>query len=144
MNSRAIAHANLVCSISSFLHLCACILFAKQAMLSAIKTNNPVAVFIGFAIFFSVTFGVLLCMDVLECFLHALRLHWVRLLLLLTVTKATITLLLLKTSGRKTDAYVSLLRSGSCLSHSVACCVCEHVYAHSAASDTLCTHLLMY
>lgn len=31
----------------------------------------------GFAIFFAVTFGVILCMDVLECFLHALRLHWV-------------------------------------------------------------------
>ena len=30
----------------------------------------------GFAIFAQVTFGVLLCMDVMECFLHALRLHW--------------------------------------------------------------------
>ncbi|CAN0469360.1 unnamed protein product, partial [Hapterophycus canaliculatus] len=27
--------------------------------------------------FAGVTFGVILCMDVLECFLHALRLHWV-------------------------------------------------------------------
>ena len=27
--------------------------------------------------FAAVTTGVLLCMDVLECFLHALRLHWV-------------------------------------------------------------------
>ena len=24
-----------------------------------------------------VTFGVLMCMDSMECFLHALRLHWV-------------------------------------------------------------------
>jgi len=31
----------------------------------------------GFAVFAAVTTGVLLCMDVLECFLHALRLHWV-------------------------------------------------------------------
>ena len=48
-----------------------------QAMLSAINTHNPIAVYMGFAVFFAVTFGVLLCMDVLECFLHALRLHWV-------------------------------------------------------------------
>ena len=31
-------------------------------------------VFIAYA---SVTFGVLLCMDLMECFLHTLRLHWV-------------------------------------------------------------------
>ena len=46
-------------------------------MVSMIDTNNPVLIFFGYAVFAAVTFGVLLCMDVLECFLHALRLHWV-------------------------------------------------------------------
>jgi hypothetical protein len=30
-----------------------------------------------YAVFAATTFGVLAVMDVLECFLHALRLHWV-------------------------------------------------------------------
>jgi len=51
--------------------------FWSKALMSAIKTGNPIAIFIGFAVFAAVTFAVLLCMDVLECFLHALRLHWV-------------------------------------------------------------------
>jgi V-type H+-transporting ATPase subunit a len=38
---------------------------------------NWFATYLGFALFAAVTFGVLLMMDVLECFLHALRLHWV-------------------------------------------------------------------
>lgn len=38
---------------------------------------NWFATYLGFGIFAGVTFGVLLSMDVLECFLHALRLHWV-------------------------------------------------------------------
>ena len=32
---------------------------------------------IGFFLFANVTFGVLMCMDLMECFLHTLRLHWV-------------------------------------------------------------------
>ena len=32
---------------------------------------------IVFVIFGAVSFGVLLCMDLMECFLHTLRLHWV-------------------------------------------------------------------
>jgi V-type H+-transporting ATPase subunit a len=50
--------------------------FWEKAMLSTLNINF-VAAYIGFGIFAGVTFGVLLMMDVLECFLHALRLHWV-------------------------------------------------------------------
>jgi V-type H+-transporting ATPase subunit a len=50
--------------------------FWEKAMLSTLNINF-FAAFIGFGVFAGVTFGVLLMMDVLECFLHALRLHWV-------------------------------------------------------------------
>ena len=44
-------------------------------------TDNPLAdgilLSFVFVIFGGVTFGVLLCMDFMECFLHTLRLHWV-------------------------------------------------------------------
>ncbi len=32
---------------------------------------------IGFFIFANVTFMILLCMDLMECLLHTVRLHWV-------------------------------------------------------------------
>ena len=51
--------------------------FWEKAMVGAIKTGNPVMIFMGFYVFAAVSGAVLLCMDVLECFLHALRLHWV-------------------------------------------------------------------
>jgi len=41
------------------------------------QESSPIFIVIGFAVWFAATFAVLLCMDVLECFLHALRLHWV-------------------------------------------------------------------
>merc|ERR1712038_1803622 len=50
--------------------------FWEKAMLSTLNMNF-FATFIGFGVFAGTTFGVLLMMDVLECFLHALRLHWV-------------------------------------------------------------------
>jgi len=50
--------------------------FWDKAMLSTLN-SNWFAAYLGFGIFAGVTFGVLLMMDVLECFLHALRLHWV-------------------------------------------------------------------
>mmetsp|Transcript_15497 Transcript_15497/g.35699 ORF Transcript_15497/g.35699 Transcript_15497/m.35699 type:complete len:874 (+) Transcript_15497:143-2764(+) len=50
--------------------------FWEKCMLSTLEINW-FATYIGFGVFAGVTFGVLLMMDVLECFLHALRLHWV-------------------------------------------------------------------
>eukprot|EP00934_Nitzschia_sp_Nitz4_P008961 Nitzschia sp. Nitz4//scaffold21_size171442//20095//22959//NITZ4_002144-RA/size171442-snap-gene-0.66-mRNA-1//1//CDS//3329542360//8951//frame0 len=54
--------------------------FWEKAMLSTLNMDSPfgfLATYIGFGVFAGVTFGVLLAMDVLECFLHSLRLHWV-------------------------------------------------------------------
>ena len=31
---------------------------------------------LGYPIWAMITFGVLMCMDSMECFLHSLRLHW--------------------------------------------------------------------
>merc|ERR1712190_37701 len=50
--------------------------FWEKAMLSTLQMN-PIMTYFGFGVFAGITFGVLLMMDVLECFLHALRLHWV-------------------------------------------------------------------
>lgn len=36
----------------------------------------PIMLF-GFVVLAGATFGVLMCMDSMECFLHTLRLHWV-------------------------------------------------------------------
>jgi V-type H+-transporting ATPase subunit a len=49
----------------------------RMMMQYGINTGNPIMAFIGFGVWAMATFFVLLCMDVLECFLHALRLHWV-------------------------------------------------------------------
>merc|ERR1711971_1075947 len=51
--------------------------FWEKAMLSTLNMDSFIYCFFGFGVFAAVTFGVLLMMDVLECFLHALRLHWV-------------------------------------------------------------------
>jgi len=49
----------------------------KMIMQYGLSTGSPVMVVIGLAVWCCATFAVLLAMDVLECFLHALRLHWV-------------------------------------------------------------------
>jgi V-type H+-transporting ATPase subunit a len=50
-----------------------------QKLFLGLMSKGALGTVIGFAGFFGATFAVLLSMDVLECFLHALRLHWVRL-----------------------------------------------------------------
>lgn len=51
--------------------------FWVKALEGTVSSGSPVMIVVGYAVFASVTFGVLCVMDVLECFLHALRLHWV-------------------------------------------------------------------
>jgi V-type H+-transporting ATPase subunit a len=51
--------------------------FFDKCLLGFMQANSLVMVIIGFFIFANVTFFVLMCMDLLECCLHTLRLHWV-------------------------------------------------------------------
>merc|ERR1711879_512298 len=57
------------------------LVFFSKTLQSAMGGGNPfvqgITIYILFAMWFAVTFAVLLIMDVLECFLHTLRLHWV-------------------------------------------------------------------
>jgi len=55
----------------------ASVFWDKMIMQYGVSKKNPAMVVVGFAVWAAATFAVLLCMDVLECFLHALRLHWV-------------------------------------------------------------------
>ena len=49
----------------------------KMIMQYGLENDGVYWPVIGFAVWAMATFAVLLCMDSLECFLHALRLHWV-------------------------------------------------------------------
>ena len=55
--------------------------FYEKTMASSIQEgdliNGIITIFIGFFVFAIATFGVLMCLDMLECCLHTLRLHWV-------------------------------------------------------------------
>ena len=51
--------------------------FYDRAMVPGFESGDILFLFVGFFVFFGATLGVLMVMDVMECFLHTLRLHWV-------------------------------------------------------------------
>ena len=57
------------------------LVFFQKALVPALVSGpviiNGIYIYVAFTVFFAITAGVLLGMDVMECFLHTLRLHWV-------------------------------------------------------------------
>ena len=51
--------------------------FFDMTLMDMIEKRSVIGIIVGFFLFANITLAVLMCMDVMECFLHALRLHWV-------------------------------------------------------------------
>lgn len=52
-------------------------MFWELVLVQAMATGSLLAIIIGFAVWAGLTMGVLMGMESLSAFLHALRLHWV-------------------------------------------------------------------
>lgn len=51
--------------------------FLEKTVGGGITSSNILVILIGMYLFFNITLGVIMGMDFMECFLHALRLQWV-------------------------------------------------------------------
>jgi V-type H+-transporting ATPase subunit a len=51
--------------------------FFEQLIESALHKGSIPFMLIGYLVWSSCTIGIMMCMDLLECALHTLRLHWV-------------------------------------------------------------------
>ena len=51
--------------------------FYDMFLVAPMTSGNILMMFLNFFVFIGATFGVLMIMDVMECALHTLRLHWV-------------------------------------------------------------------
>jgi V-type H+-transporting ATPase subunit a len=61
----------------SLAHAQLSVVFWDRVFMASVATQNPAAMVVGFAVWAVATVGVLMLMESLSAFLHALRLHWV-------------------------------------------------------------------